>query len=177
MEAELRGLQIAAEERAAAEEAARKEAERAAKIAAAQAARAKKAKAADEAPKKKAAAEAPKKKAAPKPAAEPASTIYHKPQYAEEERAFRSAQEALAAKQAELQAARNVADKLREELAQQAEELARVRMRADARAAFENMHDDASGHSDEADHKEPAPEGAEHVPGVDATHEEVMGHE
>ena len=177
MEAELRGLQIAAEERAAAEEAARKEAERAAKIAAAQAARAKKAKAADEAPKKKAAAEAPKKKAAPKPAAEPASTIYHKPQYAEEERAFRSAQEALAAKQAELQAARNVADKLREELAQQAEELARVRMRADARAAFENMHDDASGNHPDHEHNEPAPEGAEHVPGVDATHEEVIGHE
>ena len=168
MEAELRGLKIANEERAAAEEAARKEAERAAKIAAAQAARAKKAKPAEEAPKKK---PAEKKK----PAAEAA--LYQKPQYAEEERALRSAQEALAAKQAELNAARNAADKLREELAQQAEELARVRLRADARAAFENMHDDASGHSDETDHKEPAPEGAEHVPGVDATHEEVMGHE
>jgi len=169
MEAELRGLKIANEERAAAEEAARKEAERAAKIAAAQAARAKKAKpAAEEAPKKK-----PTEKK--KPAA--ATTLYQKPQYAEEERALRSAQEALAAKQAELNAARNAADKLRQELAQQAEELARVRLRADARAAFENMHDDASDHSDEADHKEPAPEGAKHVPGVDATHEEVMGHE
>ena len=168
MEAELRGLQIAAEERKAAEEAARKEAERAAKIAAAQAARAKKAKPASEAPKKKPAAK-------PAPAEETAT--YKKPQYAKEERALRSAQEALAAKQAELQAARNTADKLREELAQQAEELARVRMRADARAAFENMHDDASGSHPDDDHKEPAPEGAGHVPGVDATHEEVIGHE
>ena len=168
MKAELRGLQIAAEEQKAAEEAARKEAERAAKIAAAQAARAKKAKPAEDAPKKKPAA---------KPAAEAATATYKKPQYAKEERALRDAQEALAAKQAELQAARNTADKLREELAQQAEELARVRMRADARAAFENMHDDASGHDSDGDHKEPAPEGAEHVPGVDATHEEVTHHE
>ncbi|MDO4890859.1 MAG: heterodisulfide reductase-related iron-sulfur binding cluster [Coriobacteriaceae bacterium] len=168
MEAELRGLQIAAEERKAAEEAARKEAERAAKIAAAQAARAKKAKPAEETPKKKPAA---------KPAPAEAGATYKKPQYAKEERALRNAQEALAAKQAELQAARNTADKLREELAQQAEELARVRMRADARAAFENMHDDASGHHPDHEHKEPAPEGAEHVPGVDATHEEVTHHE
>ena len=171
MEAELRGLQIAAEERAAAEEAARKEAERAAKIAAARRRR-RRPRPPREAPKKKAAGEEAGHRSLP---GEPAT--YHKPQYAEEERAFRSAQEALAAKQAELQAARNVADKLREELAQQAEELARVRLRADARAAFENMHDDASGHSDDHEHKEPAPEGAEHVPGVDATHEEVMGHE
>lgn len=166
MEAELRGLKIVAEEQAAAEEAARKEAERAAKIAAAQAARAKKA---------KPAAEAPKKKSAAKPAAEAA--IYRKPQYGEEERALRSAQEALAAKQAELNAARNAADKLREELAQQAEELARVRQRADARAAFEGMHDDASGHSDQEERRESAPAEAEHAPGVDATPEEVMGHE
>ena len=41
----------------------------------------------------------------------------------------------------------------------------------------ENMHDDASGHHPEHEHNEPAPEGTEHVPGVDATHEEVTHHE
>lgn len=169
MEAELRGLRIAAEEHKAAEEAARKEAERAAKIAAAQAARAKKAKPAAEAE--------PKKKPAAKADKPPAAAIYQKPQHSQEERDLRSAQEALAAKQAELQAARIAEQKLREELAAQAEELARVRLRADARAAFENMHDDASGHADDGEHKEPAPNGHEHVPGVDATHEEVIGHE
>ena len=123
-----------------AEEAARKEAERAAKIAAAQAAKAKKAKAGEEAPKKKAA----------KPAAETATaTTYHKPQHSKEERALRNAQEALAAKQAELLAARNTAEKLREELAAQAEELARAQRRADARAAFETVEEKAA---------DPAPE-------------------
>ena len=144
MEAELRGLRIADEERKAAEEAARKEAERAAKIAAAQAAKAKKAKPAEE---------APKKKAAKAPAETATATTYRKPQYAKEERALRDAQEALAAKQAELLAAKQTADKLREELAQQAEKLARAQRRADARAAFE-----AEGDKPEAPTPEPLPD-------------------
>ena len=136
MNAELRGLEIAAEEQKAAEEAARKEAERAAKIAAAQAAKAKKAKG-------KEGEAAPAKKAPTK--AEASGSTYQKPRHSQEEKDLKAAQEALALKQAQLNAARATEEQLREELAKQAEELARAKRRADARAAFENVHDDASG--------------------------------
>ena len=55
-------------------------------------------------------------------------------------------------------------------------EVSQSQLNADSRM-IDALGRQESGHSDEADHKEPAPEGADHVPGVDATHEEVMGHE
>ena len=143
MEAELRGLKIAEEERKAAEEAARKEAERAAKIAAAKAAQA--AKAAKAAQAKKAGEAAPQEKAPKKPAKKDLATetTYRKPRHSQEEKDLKAAQEALAVKQAQLDAARATEEKLREELAAQTEELARAKRRADARAAFEPAKTDA----------------------------------
>lgn len=133
MNAELRGLEIAAEEKKAAEEAARKEAERAAKVAAAKAAQAAKAKKA----KGEEGEAAPAKKPAKK--TEGTQTTYRMPKHSQEEKDLKAAQAALATKQAELNAARAAEQKLREELAKQAEQLARAQRRADARAAFENV--------------------------------------
>lgn len=141
-DAKLRAIQIGEEERKAAEEAARKEAERAAKIAAAkaaQAAKAAKAKKADAAEKP----EKPEKKVPKKP--EPGeSATYHKPKLSQEEKDLKAAREALALKQAELNAAHAAEQKLREELAQQAEQLARAQRRADARLAFEETPAEAA---------------------------------
>ena len=142
-DAKLRAIEILEKERAEAEEAARQEAERAAKIAAAKAAQAAKAAAAKAKKAGKDEEAAPAKKAPKKP--EPTVSTYQKPRHSQEEKELKAAQEALALKQAQLNAARATEEMLREELAKQAEELARAKRRADARAAFENVHDDASG--------------------------------
>ena len=178
-DAKLRAIQILDEERAAAEEAARKQAEREAKIAAAKAAQA--AKAAKAAKTKKEAGaegagvgkEAPKKPAKKDLATE---TTYRKPRHSQEEKDLKAAQEALAVKQAQLDAARATEEKLREELAAQAEELARAKRRADARAAFDTPEENAAAETaplksmPDSTRSAPAPE-------VTPTKKEVSGDE